>query len=116
MRRAQDDTLLAETISFQNGNLVIQPSKHEIYKSGNSVSLTPHEYKLLLTLARHPGRTFSRDSLVEKVLGFDFEGDARAIDQHVKNLRQKIESDPKSPQYVVTVFAVGYKFAGGKSL
>lgn len=115
MRRTQSDSLLAETISFQNSDLVIQPSKHEVYKKGELVSLTPNEYKLLLTMARHPDRAFGREELIEKVLGFDFDGDARAIDQHVKNLRQKIESDPKSPQYIVTVFAVGYRFSGGAS-
>jgi two-component system response regulator ResD len=115
LRRSQDDTLLAETISFQNDDLVIRPMKHEVYKIGNLMSLTPNEYKLLLILAHHPNRTFTREELIEKVLGFDFEGDTRSIDQHVKNLRQKIESDPKKPQYIVTVFSVGYRFTGGES-
>jgi two-component system response regulator ResD len=115
LRRAQDDTLLAETISFQNGDLIIRPSKHEVYKKGSLVSLTPNEYKLLLILVRHPNRTFTREELIEKVLGIDFEGDARSIDQHVKNLRHKIESDPKKPQYIVTVFSIGYRFTGGES-
>jgi two-component system, OmpR family, response regulator ResD len=115
LRRTQDDTLLAETISFKNGDLILHPSKHEVFKAGSAVALTPNEYKLLQTFARHPGRTFKREELIEKVLGFDFDGDVRAIDQHVKNLRQKIESDPKKPQYVITVFAVGYRFAGGES-
>ncbi|WP_127529338.1 response regulator transcription factor [Paenibacillus kobensis] len=115
LRRAHDDTLLAETIFFNNGDLTLNPLKHEVIKAGRPVALTPNEYKLLHTFARHPGRTFSREELVEKVLGFDFEGDARAIDQHVKNLRYKIESDSKNPQYVITVFAVGYRFAGGDS-
>lgn len=114
LRRSQDDALLAETVSYREGELVIRPSMHEVYKNGNSVNLTPNEYKLLLTLARHPGRTFAREELIEKVLGFDFAGDTRAIDQHVKNLRQKIETDPKHPQYIATVFAVGYRFAGGE--
>lgn len=116
MRRAQDDTLLAETISFQSDDLRIQPSKHEVYKKGDLVNLTPNEYKLLLIMARHPNRTFTREQLIEKVLGFDFEGDARSIDQHVKNLRQKIESDPKKPQYILTIFSVGYRFKGGDAL
>ncbi|MDQ0876570.1 two-component system response regulator ResD [Paenibacillus sp. V4I3] len=115
LRRTQDDTLLAEIISFQNDDLVIRPMKHEVYKIGNLISLTPNEYKLLLILAHHPNRTFTREELIEKVLGFDFEGDTRSIDQHVKNLRQKIEADPKKPQYIVTVFSVGYRFTGGES-
>ncbi|MBD3919098.1 response regulator transcription factor [Paenibacillus sp. PR3] len=115
LRRAQDDILLAETISYKDGDLILHPSKHEVHKCGSRVTLTPNEYRLLQTFARHPGRTFSREELIEKVLGFDFEGNVRAIDQHVKNLRQKIESDPKKPEYVVTVFAVGYRFIGGES-
>lgn len=115
LRRTQDDTLLAEIISFHNDDLVIRPIKHEVYKLGNLLSLTPNEYKLLLILAHHPNRTFTREELIEKVLGFDFEGDTRSIDQHVKNLRQKIESDPKKPQYIVTVFSVGYRFTGGEA-
>ncbi|MBE1445863.1 response regulator transcription factor [Paenibacillus sp. OAS669] len=114
LRRAHDDTLLAESISFKDGDLAIHPLKHEVFKNGSLISLTPNEYKLLQTFARHPGRTFTREELVEKVLGYDFEGDVRAIDQHVKNLRHKIESDPKNPEYVITVFAVGYRFDGGK--
>jgi two-component system response regulator ResD len=111
LRRANDDTLLADCISF--GELEIDTAKHEVYKRGELVNLTPNEFKLLLILARHPERTFIRDELIEKVLGFDFEGDVRTIDQHIKNLRQKIENDPKQPQYIVTVFGVGYRFIGG---
>lgn len=113
LRRSKDDRLLAETISFRAGDLVIRTPKREVDKQGSPVGLTPNEYKLLLTLARHPDRTFTRDELIEKVLGFDYEGDTRTIDQHVKNLRQKIETDPRKPVYIVTVFAVGYRFAGG---
>ncbi|MBP3962968.1 response regulator transcription factor [Paenibacillus lignilyticus] len=116
LRRSQEDTLLAETIMFNNGDLIIRPSQHKVIKNGRPLSLTPNEYKLLMTFARHPGRTFTREELIVKVLGFDFEGDSRAIDQHVKNLRQKIELDPKHPQYIITVFAVGYRFSGGGSL
>ncbi|ULL14078.1 DNA-binding response regulator [Paenibacillus sp. H1-7] len=112
-RRTQEDSLLAERISFGQDELVIDCSQHEIYKRGTQINVTPNEYKLLLVLARHPGRYFSREELVEKVLGFDFEGDSRTIDQHIKNLRQKIEKDPKQPQFIVTVYGVGYRFDGG---
>jgi two-component system, OmpR family, response regulator ResD len=113
LRRAEEDRLLAETISFHGDELVIQTSEHEVQKRGTKVNLTPNEYKLLVILARHPGRTFTRDELIEKVLGYDFEGDARTIDQHVKNLRQKIETDPKKPIYIRTLFGIGYSFTGG---
>jgi DNA-binding response OmpR family regulator len=113
LRRLQDDTLLSDRISFGNGDLVIDTRVHEVHKNGVLVSLTPNEYKLLLTMARRPERLYTRDDLIDIVLGYDFRGDVRTIDQHVKNLRQKIESDAKHPRYIVTVYGVGYRFAGG---
>ena len=73
----------------------------------------PNEYKLLLALAKYPQRHFTREELVVKVLGYEFDGDDRTIDQHVKNIRHKIEPDPKSTLYIVTVYGSGYRFAGG---
>ncbi|WP_409346817.1 response regulator [Paenibacillus sp. MBLB4367] len=113
LRRSGDHALLAERITFEEGELCLDARHAEVYRNGDAVSLTPSEYKLLLVLARHPLRHFSRDELVEKVLGFDFEGDARAIDQHIKNIRQKIEPDPKRPKYIQTVYGKGYRFTGG---
>ncbi|PWK11235.1 response regulator transcription factor [Tumebacillus permanentifrigoris] len=115
LRRSSEHQLLADRVEFDGGALLIDTVKHEVYRDQHALTLTPNEYKLLLVLARHPLRTFTRDELVEKVLGFDFEGDPRTIDQHMKNLRQKLESDPKSPRYLVTVYGIGYKFAGGDS-
>ena len=74
------------------------------------IELTASEYKLLTTLTRYPGRVYSRMELVEKVLGYDFEGYERAIDSHVKNLRAKLADDPKEPRFIHTVFGVGYRF------
>jgi DNA-binding response OmpR family regulator len=116
LRRSSEDALLADHISYRAGELEIYTPKHEVYKNGQMINLTPNEYKLLLTLARHPGRTFTRDELIEKVLGLDFEGDVRTIDQHIKNIRQKIEMDSKQPQIILTVFGVGYRFIGGLNL
>lgn len=113
LRRTDDQYLLADRISFQDDELVIDSLLEEVYSRGEPINLTPSEYKLLLVLARHPQRQFTREELVEKVLGFDFEGDARTIDQHVKNLRQKIEPDPKQPKYIHTVYGKGYRFIGG---
>jgi DNA-binding response OmpR family regulator len=75
------------------------------------VELTPNEYKLLLALARYPGRAYSRFELVDRVQGYDYEGYERTIDVHVKNLRKKIEPDPSRPTYVQTVTGVGYRLA-----
>lgn len=113
LRRTSDDTLLADRISFHNEALAIDTKLHQVYKGGSLVNVTPNEYKLLITLARHPERYFTREDLIEKVLGFDFEGDARTIDQHIKNLRHKIEANPKDPQFIMTVYGLGYRFAGG---
>ena len=75
------------------------------------IDLTPHEFKLLLTLARYPGRVYSRFELINRVQGDDYEGDERTIDVHVKNLRKKIEADPARPRYVETVTGMGYRLA-----
>lgn len=113
LRRSGGDTLLADRISFHEDRLVLDIPGQKVYVEGTEVNLTPNEYKLLLVMARHPQRVFSRTELVEKVLGFDYEGDERTIDQHVKNLRQKIERDPREPFFLVTVFGKGYRFQGG---
>jgi two-component system response regulator ResD len=113
LRRTDNNHLLADRLSFNHGHLEIDSLKHTVFCHGELVNLTPSEYKLLLALAKYPQRHFSREELVEKVLGYEFDGDLRTIDQHVKNIRQKIESDPKKPQYIVTVYGSGYRFAGG---
>lgn len=114
-RRVHEHDLLADRISYDKGDLTIDASAQEVYREGKSVGLTKVEFKTLLVLARHPNRTFSREELVEKVLGFDYEGETRTIDQHIKNLRYKIEPDPKHPSFIQTVFGVGYRFKGDSS-
>jgi len=90
--------------------LSIDLRSHRVYVDGNEVELTASEYKLLVTLARYPGRVYPRMELVEKVLGYDFEGYERAIDSHVKNLRAKLGDDPREPRFIQTVTGVGYRF------
>ena len=84
---------------------------HTVLLSGTSVDLTPTEFNLLATLAGQPGRAYSRLQLLEASQGATYEGYERTIDAHIKNLRAKIEQDPKNPQYIETVFGVGYRFA-----
>lgn len=110
LRRTDGEAFMAERITFDDERLVIDVNKHEVKIAGRTVALTPHEFKLLVTLARRPGRVYSRYELINKVQGYDFEGYERTIDAHIKNLRQKIEADVKHPRYVRTVFGVGYKF------
>jgi Response regulators consisting of a CheY-like receiver domain and a winged-helix DNA-binding domain len=113
LRRSQDDALLSDRVAFGDGELVIDTHLHEVHKSGEQVNLTPNEFKLLVTMAKRPERLYTREQLVDIVLGFEFIGDVRTIDQHIKNLRQKIEPDPKHPKYILTVYGVGYRFMGG---
>ena len=112
LRRSQGaETPLVEVLSFDGGALEIDTVQHEVRRDGEPVELTPNEYRLLVTLSRYPGRVYSRFELINHVQGYDFEGYERTIDAHVKNLRKKIEPDPKHPRYVETVFGTGYRLA-----
>jgi DNA-binding response OmpR family regulator len=112
LRRAEPGAL--EEAPIRVGNLEIDHTHHEVKKAGKLVDLTPTEFKLLEIFARNPRRVFTRLQLVEQVQGYSFEGYERTIDAHVKNLRQKIEQDPKNPRYIITVFGVGYRFEGDR--
>ncbi|MBI5408909.1 MAG: response regulator transcription factor [Nitrospirae bacterium] len=101
-----------ESMSFNNGDLVIDSFRFEIKKGGAVVVFTPTEFKLLQCLAERPGQIFSRLQLVNVILGYDFEGYDRTIDAHIKNIRHKIEEDPREPSYIKTVYGIGYKFIG----
>ena len=94
-----------------SGDVHIDLERRQVTVGGRSADLTPTEFDLLLVLARHPGRVFTRLELLDRVQGYAFEGYERTVDAHVKNLRQKIEPDPKQPRYVLTVYGVGYKFS-----
>ncbi len=110
LRRTQGiETPLVEILSFDEGRLTIDSVRHEVRRDGTAVDLTPNEYKLLVTLARYPGRVYSRFELINRVQGYDFEGYERTIDVHVKNLRKKIEPDSAHPRYVETVIGAGYR-------
>ncbi len=89
----------------------IEISRMKVEVAGRTVELTPTEFQLLLTLARQPGRIFTRSQLLDAIHGLSFESYERAIDAHVKNLRRKLEPDPSRPRFVLTVYGVGYRFA-----
>jgi DNA-binding response OmpR family regulator len=93
------------------GDVNLDMERRQVFVAGRAIDLTPTEFELLVILARHPGRVFTRLDLLDRVQGYAFEGYERTVDAHVKNLRQKIEPDPKQPRYILTVFGVGYKFA-----
>ena len=93
------------------GDVVLDVPRMRTEVSGRAVDLTPTEFTLLATLARQPGRIFTRAQLLDALHGIAFESFERAIDSHVKNLRRKIEPQPGQPRYVLTVYGVGYRFA-----
>jgi two-component system, OmpR family, alkaline phosphatase synthesis response regulator PhoP len=93
------------------GDVEIDPSRMRVSVAGRQVSLTATEVQLLATLAREPGRVFTRGQLLDAIRGVAFESYERAIDAHVKNLRKKIEPEPGRPRYLLTVHGVGYRFS-----
>lgn len=92
------------------GDMVVDFVRHEARVNGESIHLTPKEFRLLETMAKQPGRVFSRLELLEHAFGFDYGGFERTVDVHVMNLRKKIEPDPAEPTYIQTVYGLGYKF------
>lgn len=113
LRRSGDDLVpLSVRNSYRGGDLVVDFERNLVRKRGEPLALTPTELRILAALIKYPGKVFSRENLIQAALGEDFEGFDRAIDSHVKNLRQKIEDDPKKPVYVLTVHGLGYRFGG----
>lgn len=92
--------------------LVIDVSRHEVKNHDKVLALKPKEFELLLFLARHRGQVLSREQILEKVWGWEYIGDSRTVDVHVRWLREKIEDDPAKPQRIVTVRGAGYRFEG----
>ncbi len=97
-------------LSFNNDKLIIDNDRRVIKVNGEEISLTPNEFDILCVLASNKGKVFSREAIIERAFGIDFDGSDRIIDVHIKNLRKKIEEDSKSPIYILTVTKIGYKF------
>ncbi len=113
LRRSADDLSgLLSKKTYNNGDLIIDYDSYYVAKAGEEIKLTPNEYKLLAALTRYPNKVFTREELIASAFGDEFEGYDRTIDSHIKNLRQKVEDDPKNPCYVKTIHGVGYKFGG----
>ncbi|MGH4121066.1 response regulator transcription factor [Clostridium sp.] len=113
IRRTYRDTRpLAQLLIINDGDLEIDIEKMIVKKQGNPITLTSNEFKILIVLLTNPGQVFSRDQLVNKAFGIDYDGFDRTIDTHIKNLRQKIEDDSKKPIYILSVYGMGYKFQG----
>ncbi|MFA6808123.1 MAG: response regulator transcription factor, partial [Eubacteriales bacterium] len=99
-------------LSYNNGDLEINIDEMSVRKKGSEIKFTPNEYSILLILAQNSNKVFSRTNLIDSALGYDYVGYERTIDTHIKNIRQKIETNIKEPQYLVTVYGMGYKFLG----
>jgi DNA-binding response OmpR family regulator len=110
LRRSSRLTVSADQ-PHRIGDLVVDPVRHEVVLSGRRVEVTPAEFKILDCMAAAPGRAFTRQYLLEQAFGFDHYVLDRTVDVHVMNLRRKIEPDPASPTYLLTVYGVGYKMA-----
>lgn len=104
------DTKKEDFISINNGYMIINNDKRTFCLNNKEINLTPNEFDILYLLASNKGKVFTRENIIERVLGIDFDGSDRIIDVHIKNLRKKIEIDSKNPEYILTVTKIGYKF------
>ena len=101
-------------LCLDEDKIIIDIDKRMVKLNGEEVSLTPNEFDILYVLASNRGRVFTREAIIERVFGIDFDGSDRIVDVHIKNLRKKIEEDSRSPKYIVTVTKVGSKFGAAR--
>ncbi|MHB8085826.1 MAG: response regulator transcription factor [Dehalococcoidia bacterium] len=115
LRRSQEKMSAASVVEksryLESGALKIDLERHEVFNQGNPVELNPKEFELLVYLVSNKGKVLSREQILRKVWGYDYIGNARTVDVHVRWLRRKLEKDAENPQYVQTVRGYGYKFA-----
>jgi len=112
LRRTKMIEVQPEEPLLKVGDIEIDIARHRALKGAKTLELTPKEFDLLAFLAKNKGFVFSRDQLLEKVWGYDFAGDTRTVDVHIRWLRQKIETDPNNPKHLITVRGTGYKLEG----
>jgi two-component system alkaline phosphatase synthesis response regulator PhoP len=110
LRRTQGTVAGAAARVLRNGALTLDLHRHELRVNDEAIDLTQTEFKLLQMFMGNPGYAFTRIDLIEQALGYSYEGMERTLDSHIKNLRKKIEPDPKNPTYLQTVYGVGYRF------
>lgn len=111
-RSYRGEVPLADILFFNEGDLEIDIKKFVVKKKGKLIKLTTYEFKLLNALVSFPGRIYTREELMEKVIEGYSESFDRSVDTHIRNIRKKIEDDPKSPRYIKTIYGAGYKFGG----
>ncbi len=112
LRRAQGDATFKQDTILQCGGLLMDVGRREVIMDAHPVDLTITEFELLRALMEHPGYAMTRADLIERSLGYDYESVERSLDSHIKNLRKKIEPDPRHPTYIQTLYGVGYRLAG----
>jgi len=110
LRRVNKEIVRSEPIKV--GNFSIDLERHLVTNGGQIVDVTPTEFKIIELLAANTGKVYSRLQIAEQIQGYSFEGYERSMDAHIKNLRRKIEINSKEPQYIQTVYGIGYKFVG----
>jgi DNA-binding response OmpR family regulator len=109
LRRTAREAQRPSPVPVGVGGLVLDPGTHEVRLDGRMIDLTTKEFDLLQLLLSHPNRVFTRDFLLEHIWGYDYFGSTRTVDMHISRLREKIEDDPNTPTYIMTVRGVGYK-------
>jgi two-component system, OmpR family, alkaline phosphatase synthesis response regulator PhoP len=116
LRRVSNANVQEKAQILQNGDLRMDLYRREVTVRDAVVTLTPTEFEILSTLMENPGYAFTRSELIERSLGYEYESLERSLDSHIKNLRKKIELDPREPQYIQTVYGVGYRMGGDAKL
>jgi len=102
----------AETQIIIRGELRVDITGFRVHVRGEETELTPKEFELLRVLIAHPGKVYSREELLERIWGYEYDGDTRTVDVHVRHLRLKVERDPSNPEYIETLRGIGYRFRG----
>jgi len=111
LRRLPEEALSRGPVEVEQGALKVNFLTREVTHNGRHIGLTPVEFKLLGVLVREPNRVFSREQLINRIFGGDFDGFDRTVDVHILNLRRKLEPEPANPRFIKTVYGMGYKFA-----
>ncbi len=111
LRRANRTAPNTVGSSLEQGHIRLDEARRSAYRDGEAVELTMKEFDLILFLMKNPGKVYSREALLDLVWGYDYQGDTRTVDVHIRRLREKLERDPAKPRYIVTKWGVGYYFA-----
>ena len=113
LRRTARDALEQGPEKLQRGDITVDLGKRTVHIGETQVVLTPTEFRILVLLVREPGRVFTRDVIIDRVFGYDFDGFDRTVDAHVSNLRRKLKTKEGGPSYISTVYGAGYRFDDG---